>query len=115
MAQKITLNELRSIVKQIIKETKEEEINQYNEDGKKQGYWEEYVNGALEKGNYENGKKNGTWEEYAFGVLIYKQDWENGKKHGDFVSYDNDGHLWAKGTFRNGKLGKVINYQKEKI
>ncbi len=114
---KITLNELRTLVKQIIKEERmlneavNQEINQYNEDGRKQGYWEENVNGEVHKGNYENGKKNGTWEEYAFGKLILMQNWKNGKEDGFFVSYDNKGHLWARGTFRNGKLVNIYRHQ----
>lgn len=41
-------------------------MNQYNEQGKKHGYWEEYwYNGNLiRKGHYLNGQKYGYWERY---------------------------------------------------
>jgi antitoxin component YwqK of YwqJK toxin-antitoxin module len=51
-------------------------INQYNDNGKKHGYWEVYhSNGNLiYKGNYINGKRIGYWEDYySNGCLSHKQ------------------------------------------
>jgi len=41
-------------------------INQYDYEGRKQGYWEHYYsNGKLfSKGSYKDGKKDGYWECY---------------------------------------------------
>jgi antitoxin component YwqK of YwqJK toxin-antitoxin module len=43
----------------------EEKLNQYNSQGQKHGYWEEYKDRPFwQKGNYENNKKHGYWENY---------------------------------------------------
>ncbi len=41
-------------------------MNQYNDNGLKESYWEEYyINGELYyKGNYINGKQHGYFERY---------------------------------------------------
>jgi len=43
-----------------------EEINKYNSDGNREGYWEWYnSDGALmSKGNYKDGNREGYWERY---------------------------------------------------
>ena len=69
-----------------------QDINQYNTNGKKHGYWEEYYsNGNLHyKGNYTNGKIHGYWEQYYYnGKLYYKGNFVNGKRHGYFEEYYN--------------------------
>jgi antitoxin component YwqK of YwqJK toxin-antitoxin module len=60
------------------------QINQYDMDGRKQGYWEDYYVGSddiFSKGAYLDGKMDGMWEWY----------W-------------NDGSLWSKGNHINGVL-----------
>jgi antitoxin component YwqK of YwqJK toxin-antitoxin module len=63
-------------------------INQYDMDGRKQGYWEDYYdNGKLwSKGSYVNGLRDGYWE-----------------------YYDINGGIWLKGNFINGFM-----YEKNK-
>jgi antitoxin component YwqK of YwqJK toxin-antitoxin module len=59
-------------------------INQYDLDGKEQGYWEFYndFNGSVYmRGSYKNGKKYGVWEFNDInGKLLYKELFKNGKK-----------------------------------
>jgi antitoxin component YwqK of YwqJK toxin-antitoxin module len=56
-------------------QTKEQEINQYNSQGQRHGYWEEYFNNGLlyTKGNYQNGQQHGYCKYYnSYGRLTYK-------------------------------------------
>ena len=81
-------------------------INQYTEDGKKIGYWEQYhTNGKIHrKGFYVNGEPDGIWEEYNFdGNLWRKGSYENGKKEGIWEYYQSNGNLDSKGSYKNGK------------
>jgi antitoxin component YwqK of YwqJK toxin-antitoxin module len=51
-------------------------INQYDLDGRKQGYWESYyLSGQLQsKGNYVNGEADGYWEyHWRNGSIIYEK------------------------------------------
>ena len=51
-------------------------INQINEKGIRQGYWERYWSNNIlwHRGNYINGKKFGYWEwYYKNGELRYKE------------------------------------------
>jgi antitoxin component YwqK of YwqJK toxin-antitoxin module len=50
-------------------------INQYNDKGLKEGYWEHYCpdGNLMYKGNFINGIENGYWEEYNGGNIIEKQ------------------------------------------
>jgi len=72
-------------------------INQYNDKGEKEGYWEEsyYSNGNLSaKGHYKNGVRSGYWEQYyTNGNLWYKGSYKNGKKVGYWEYYYYDGNL----------------------
>ena len=84
-------------------------MNQYNEHGLKEGYWEDYyVNGNLMyKGNYNNGKSVGYWEEYYVngnGNLWCKGVYINGLKDGYWEEYYFNGKLSRKGYFVNNKL-----------
>ena len=77
---------------------KDKKINQYNTNGKEDGYWERYhSNGQLwYKGNYINGNRDGYWEGYYDnGKLRYKGNYINGKKDGYWEVY-HDGKLWYK-------------------
>ena len=56
-------------------------INQYDMDGRKQGYWEDYYDSGklYSKGNYINGKEEGIWEfYYSKGNLCSKASYVNG-------------------------------------
>ena len=57
------------------------QINQYDNDGRKQGYWEDYYgNGRIRsKGNYVNGIWEGNWEfYYDNGKISSKASFVNG-------------------------------------
>ena len=88
------------------------QINQYDYDGKKQGYWEDYYdNGQLKsKGNYSNDKKVGVWKHYD----------ENGdisaiwvKETGYFEFYIK-GKISSKGYHKNAKT-EIFDIEKELI
>ena len=69
-----------------------QDINQYNTNNQKHGYWEKYYfNGNLWfKGNYVNGERHGYWEEYYYnGKLDYKCYYINGKECGLCEEYNN--------------------------
>jgi antitoxin component YwqK of YwqJK toxin-antitoxin module len=110
-------------------------INQYDLDGRKQGYWETYNdNGEVNtKGNYKDDKKDGYWEdEYDYGEVngkgnyindkkdgyweyywdnggLYKQgSYKDGKKDGIWEEYFKDGEFWYKGEYKNGKYKRDI-------
>jgi antitoxin component YwqK of YwqJK toxin-antitoxin module len=81
-------------------------INQYDSEGRKQGYWEEYWdNGALDrKGNYINGEKEGYWEIYYIdGELYSKGNYKNSLYNGEWFYYDYHGRLEYKTLYKNGK------------
>ena len=79
------------------------EINQYDAEGRKQGYWEEYVEDLtvwdepetefLFKGSYKDGKKDGYWEMYYPGdsQIMEKGNYKDGKKIGKWRHYADDG------------------------
>ena len=70
--------------------------NQYNKEGKEEGYWEYYYNSKLaSKGNYINGEKEGYWEYYfTNGKLMSKGNYINGKKEGYWEFYYTYGKLF---------------------
>jgi antitoxin component YwqK of YwqJK toxin-antitoxin module len=73
-------------------------MNQYNDKGLKEGYWEfYYLNGNLMyKGVYINGLKDGYWEFYYLnGNLMYKGYFINGKFSGYREEY-NGGNIIEK-------------------
>jgi hypothetical protein len=111
------------------------QINQYDHEGRKQGYWEEYYdNGILEskgsykndirdgiweyyrgdgqlesKGSYKNDKKDRIWEYYYDnGKLSYKRSYKNGIRDGIWEYYYDNGKLRYKGSYKNGKYIKKI-------
>jgi antitoxin component YwqK of YwqJK toxin-antitoxin module len=75
------------------------QINQYDLDGIKQGYWEDYyLNGVLSyKGSFINGKKDGVWEEYwRNGKLYSKGNYVNGIWEGNWEWYYDNGKIWKR-------------------
>ena len=86
-------------------------INQYDDDGRKQGYWEEeYDYGEVNaKGNYINDKKDGYWEYYWDTGELFKQGtYKDGKKDGIWEEYFKDGEFWYEGEWNNGKYIRDI-------
>jgi hypothetical protein len=86
-------------------------INQYDMDGKKQGYWEEYRdNGKLDsKGSYINDEKDGYWEYYdIFGKLESKGNYNNGYQDGIWEFYYSNGNLMSKELYDDDELIKEL-------
>jgi uncharacterized protein len=80
-------------------------INQYDIEGNKTGYWEEYYSdGNLYfKGSYKNGLRDGYWEYYYDnGKLWYKGEYKNGKADGYWETYFDNGKIWVKSNYVNG-------------
>ncbi len=83
------------------------QINKYDSNGNKTGYWEEhfvYLNKKLniehgtEKGKYSNGKREGLWNSFLNDESLYKQtNFINGEEIGKIK-------VWHKNS-------KVINYE----
>jgi len=72
-------------------------INQRNDKGNREGYWEEsyYSNGNLcAKGFYKDGKPVGDWECYwSNGNLMFKGSYKDGKLDGYWEEYNSDSTL----------------------
>ena len=96
-------------------------INQYNIDGRKQGYWEEYYSdGNIEyKGNYKNGKEDGYWEYYWENGKIYsKGSYIDGSMNGIWIDYHWNGNLDCKDVYKDGFIVKekpITEEQKKKL
>ena len=81
-------------------------INQYNETGQPDGYWDNWIdddNMVSGKGFFIKGLKHGMWEEYLLDELIGKGIYKNGKESGIWELYC-DGKLDFKILFDNGKV-----------
>jgi antitoxin component YwqK of YwqJK toxin-antitoxin module len=82
------------------------QINQYTHDGKPIGYWDNWVDDndiLVGKGLFVKGKKEGYWEEYLDGELVGKGSYKNGKESGIWEFYE-DGEVYRKELFQSGKL-----------
>ena len=74
-------------------------MNGFNENGLKEGPWEEYHdNGKLwYKVNYVNGNFHGLSEWYdSNGKLWYKVNYVNGKRHGFYERYNSNSESYLK-------------------
>lgn len=75
-------------------------MNEYNQLGQPEGYWEFYFNGKLRhKGTYKNGIREGYWEFYFNGKLKRKGTYNNGRKVGLWETYHKTGILKTKEMF----------------
>jgi antitoxin component YwqK of YwqJK toxin-antitoxin module len=86
-------------------------INQYDIDGNKTGYWEEYHdNGNLwYKGSYKDGEMDGYWVWYhSNGKLDSKGNYVDGERDGIWTDYHDNGQLDSIGSYINGKLIKEL-------
>ena len=84
-------------------------INQYDPEGRKTGYWEEYWDGSTKlysKGKYKKGNQEGMWEYYENnGDLWIKGNYIDGEADGIWEDYWSNGNLENKGQYINGKMG----------
>jgi antitoxin component YwqK of YwqJK toxin-antitoxin module len=81
-------------------------INQLNNNGLMEGYWETYYSNKVlsSKGVYINGEKDGMWISYhPNGNFFNKGNYVNGLKEGIWESYDGNGKLKVKGLYKKGK------------
>ena len=88
-----------------------EKINQYDSEGRKQGYWEHYANDDEYKrsGSYINDKKEGVWEWFWDNNQLWNKGlFVNDQMEGIWEYYDILGKLFKKRLFKNGKLAKDI-------
>ena len=99
------------------------QINQYDIDGVKQGYWEEF-NGdgiLISKGNYINGKEEGVWEwyysleYYGDSILHIRSTFKDGVLNGLRERFHITGELSYKTYFINGKKEGILGYIIRKI
>lgn len=84
--------------------------------GLKDGKWKKwYDNGNLyEVGNWENGLKTGKWVQYEKeGRLAVVANYKDGILDGDYSEY-NEGELWLKKKFNNGKETRVKEKKQKK-
>ncbi len=88
------------------------QINQYDMEGRKQGYWEDYFNNGklYSKGNYVNGKEEGVWEWYynlkhysGLSILNMRSTFKGGVLNGLRETFHFTGELSTRGYFKNGK------------
>ena len=86
-------------------------INQYDPEGRKTGYWEEYWDGSTKlysKGKYKKGNQEGMWEYYENnGDLWIKGNFKNNKEDGVWEDYVNN-KLKAKFLYDKGRLIQKI-------
>ncbi|HZK07772.1 MAG TPA: toxin-antitoxin system YwqK family antitoxin [Bacteroidales bacterium] len=79
--------------------------NQTNEQGLKQGYWEEMVGRAKTIGTYVDSQKHGTWIFYHPNDVIQSvQTYNMGKKEGLFVEIDNRGYYVSETYYKDDAL-----------
>ena len=81
-------------------------INQYNETGQPDGYWDDYlIDGEVVhgKGSFIDGKKEGYWEEYMLDELLGSGFYVNNKEEGIWEFYE-DGEISKKWVYKKGKI-----------
>ena len=88
-------------------------INQYDNEGRKQGYWEEYYdkNYLSEKGNYIDGVREGNWIFFhTDGSIWYEEEFVNGNTGSKTILYYyEDGELESKKLYVNDKFIKKLD------
>lgn len=99
------------------------QINQYDIEGIKQGYWEYYFDDDViqSRGSYKNGKEEGIWEWYyyfddvEFNFLHIRSTYKGGKLNGLRELFHITGELSSKKYFINGKEEGVLDFIIRKI
>ena len=86
--------------------------NQKDNNGLKQGYWEEEDRGELSKGQYVDDKKEGLWKTYhRQGFLKEMAEYKDGELNGTKVVIDRRGYLHSEAIYEKGKLeGLFVEY-----
>lgn len=96
----------------VVGQTETPLMNQTDDRGFKQGFWEEIENRIVSRGFYTDSQRDGTWTTYhPQGVISEITSYRMGKKDGQHVVVDRRGFLQADETFRNNLLhGLSTNY-----
>lgn len=105
-------------------------MNEYNENGKMNGYWKEYdkYGKLFSEGIYENGFKTGYWKRYHLnGKILCEGKYINNLKNDLWKEYRLNGSLLSRGNYNNdvktgcwqyykhnGKIFAECNYSKNK-
>ena len=92
-------------------------INQYDENGLKQGYWDIYYGNDNiyfnSIGKYKNGKKYGVWEFYwDNGNIKYRGLFKDDKRDGMWEEYFSNGKLFRKALYKDGNRDGLWEYIK---
>ena len=75
--------------------------NQYDEAGRKHGYWIEEKNDFRWEENYEHGVLHGVYKCYCGGSLWWLGEYDKGEYSGVWYSFESDGRL----------MGKMFNFR----
>jgi antitoxin component YwqK of YwqJK toxin-antitoxin module len=82
-------------------------INQYDSEGNKDGYWEDYYSdgGVYSQGNFKNNYQDGEWKYYyGDGTLWVIGNFINGNKEGHWKKYGFPEGRLINSSYENGKL-----------
>lgn len=100
----------------------QDNINQKDEQGRKQGKWiilgkdkpsKGYPDeNKIEEGNYNNDRKDGKWiMYYPDGTVKLEGEFKNGRPKGEYVKYHSNGKKMEEGTFTGRKyVGTLKRY-----
>ena len=79
--------------------------NKTDNNGKKQGLWEDKSNGGSSKGTYVDNQKEGCWASYSTdGKLIRIENFSNGGTNGITVEIDQRGYLVGETYYLNNLI-----------
>ncbi|MDR0364541.1 MAG: toxin-antitoxin system YwqK family antitoxin [Bacteroidales bacterium] len=95
----------------------QDDKNQVDAQGKRQGLWEERTGNKTMKGYYKDGEKVGTWAELQnSGKIGQIESYVDGKKYGLFLEFDRNGTLVEQSFYKEDLLdGISTKYQGSRI
>lgn len=95
--------------------TQQDTLNQYNEDGKKVGYWivrgsmkpemtDYAAEGKIEEGGYSTGRRSGLWKKYWPNQNLKAEiTYRNGRPYGAYKTYYENGNREEEGNWAGRK------------
>ena len=95
-----------------------DQINQYNSNGEKEGYWVEDRGFDIIETYYRNGRMSGVFKSYTTTepkTLRYFGEFENGKLIGSWYLFYEDGHILSKETDFAKNTDSVVLYNNVKF
>ncbi len=112
----LTISLIGQDAKEIVKESGNNNVTDNN--GLKQGFWEEVQSDMVLRGSYLNGKKEGTWVIYNNNktqineITTYKDDFKNGIE----LKFDAAGYVISENYYVNDKLSGICReYERSKL